>query len=429
MLSGSLRARLGLGRMAAHSSITRSLPPQQRVPMTDLAATRELFEIPDGVVYLDGNSLGPLPRATRERIARTLDEEWGQQLVGAWNAADWMGLPEKLGDRIGRLLNAPRGQVVVGDTLSIKVHQALAAALEASDRKIILTDHGNFPSDVYVAEGLAEALGRGHEVRRVEPDEIEAALDDDVAALLLTHVDYRTSRMHDMPTLTRRAHDVGALCVWDLAHSAGAVPVDLLGSDVDFAVGCTYKYLNGGPGSPAFLYAALRFAGSATPTIPGWLGHADPFAFEPSYRPADGVTRFRIGTPAVLQMAALDSSLDVWDQVDIRHVHEEAIRLGERLIAGVESRCGQELILASPRDPLQRGSHVSLRHPAGYAIVQACIARGVIGDFRSPDILRFGITPLYIGEREIDTAIDVLAEVLEQRLWDDERYRVRRAVT
>ena len=397
--------------------------------MTDLAATRDLFEIPDGVVYLDGNSLGPLPRATPKRLARTVDEEWGQQLVGAWNTAEWMGLPEELGDRIGRLLNAPPGQVVVGDTLSIKVHQALAAALEASDRKIILTDHGNFPSDVYVAEGLAEALGRGHEVRRVEPHEIEAALDDDVAALLLTHVDYRTSRMHDMPTLTRRAHDVGALCVWDLAHSAGAVPVDLLGSDVDFAVGCTYKYLNGGPGSPAFLYAAPRFAGSATPTIPGWLGHAEPFAFEPSYRPAGGVRRFRIGTPAVLQMAALDASLDVWDQVDIRQVHEEAVRLGERLIAGLERRCGQELILASPRDPLQRGSHVSFRHPEGHAIVQACIARGVIGDFRSPDILRFGITPLYIGEREIDTAIDVLTEVLEQRLWDDERYRVRRAVT
>ncbi len=397
--------------------------------MTDLAATRDLFQIPDGVVYLDGNSLGPLPRATPKRLARTLDEEWGQQLVGAWNAADWMGLPEKLGDRIGRLLNAPRGQVVVGDTLSIKVHQALAAALEASDRKIILTDHGNFPSDVYVAEGLAETLGRGHEVRRVEPDEIEPALGDDVAVLLLTHVDYRTGRMHDMSALTRRAHDVGALCVWDLAHSAGAVPVDLLGSDVDYAVGCTYKYLNGGPGSPAFLYAAPRFAGSVTPTIPGWLGHAEPFAFEPSYRPADGVTRFRIGTPAVLQMAALDASLDVWDQVDIRHVHAEAIRLGERLIAGLESRCGRELVLATPRDPLRRGSHVSFRHPEGYAIVQACIARGVIGDFRSPDILRFGITPLYIGDREIDTAIHAISEVLDRRLWDNERYRARRAVT
>ncbi|MEC8513538.1 MAG: kynureninase [Planctomycetota bacterium] len=397
--------------------------------MTDFAATRRLFQIPDDVVYLDGNSLGPLPRATPDRLARTLDEEWAQQLIRAWNTSDWIGQPARLGDRIGRLLNAPIGHVVVGDTLSIKVHQALAAALEASSRRIILTDHGNFPSDVYVAEGLAATLGRGHEVRRVAPDGIEAALDDEVAVLLLTHVDYRTGRMHDMAALTRRAHEVGALCVWDLAHSAGAVPVDLLAADVDFAVGCTYKYLNGGPGAPAFLYAAPRRADSVTPAIPGWLGHAAPFAFEASYRPARGVERFRIGTPAVLQMAALEASLDIWDEVDIHRVHEESVRLAEKLIAGLELRCGRELTLASPRDAMQRGSHVSFHHPEGYAVVQACIEHGVIGDFRAPDILRFGIAPLYIGDPQIERAIDVVAQVLEERLWDDERYRVRRVVT
>ncbi len=397
--------------------------------MTDFAATRRLFQIPDDVVYLDGNSLGPLPRATPDRLARTLDEEWAQQLIRAWNTSDWIGQPARLGDRIGRLLNAPIGHVVVGDTLSIKVHQALAAALEASSRRIILTDHGNFPSDVYVAEGLAATLGRGHEVRRVAPDGIEAALDDEVAVLLLTHVDYRTGRMHDMAALTRRAHEVGALCVWDLAHSAGAVPVDLLAADVDFAVGCTYKYLNGGPGAPAFLYAAPRRAASVTPAIPGWLGHAAPFAFEASYRPARGVERFRIGTPAVLQMAALEASLDIWDEVDIHRVHEESVRLAEKLIAGLELRCGRELTLASPRDAMQRGSHVSFHHPEGYAVVQACIEHGVIGDFRTPDILRFGIAPLYIGDPQIERAIDVVAQVLEERLWDDERYRVRRVVT
>ncbi|MEC7231397.1 MAG: kynureninase [Planctomycetota bacterium] len=397
--------------------------------MTDFAATRRLFQIPDDVVYLDGNSLGPLPRATPDRLARTLDEEWAQQLIRAWNTSDWIGQPMLLGDRIGRLLNAPIGHVVVGDTLSIKVHQALAAALEASSRRIILTDHGNFPSDVYVAEGLAATLGRGHEVRRVAPDGIEAALDDEVAVLLLTHVDYRTGRMHDMAALTRRAHEVGALCVWDLAHSAGAVPVDLLAADVDFAVGCTYKYLNGGPGAPAFLYAAPRRADSVTPAIPGWLGHAAPFAFEASYRPARGVERFRIGTPAVLQMAALEASLDIWDEVDIHRVHEESVRLAEKLIAGLELRCGRELTLASPRDAMQRGSHVSFHHPEGYAVVQACIEHGVIGDFRAPDILRFGIAPLYIGDPQIERAIDVVAQVLEERLWDDERYRVRRVVT
>ena len=397
--------------------------------MTDFAATRRLFQLPDGIAYLDGNSLGPLPRATAGRLERTLVEEWGEHLVGAWNVDGWMNQPSRIGDRIGRLLNAPPGQVVVGDTLSIKVHQALAAALQASDRKVILTDHGNFPSDVYVAEGLSATLGEGHEIRRVDPESVATAIDEEVAALLLTHVDYRTGRMHDMAGLTRKAHDHGAQCVWDLAHSAGAVPVDLLGSGADFAVGCTYKYLNGGPGSPAFLYAAPGKAASARPTIPGWLGHADPFAFEPSYRPARGVMRFRIGTPAVLQMTALEASLDIWDQVDIHEVHQESIRLGERLIAGVEARCGQELRLASPRDPAQRGSHVSFHHPEGYAVVQACIERGVIGDFRAPDIIRFGIAPLYLGDREIDRAVGTLSAVVQGRLWDEDRYRARRAVT
>ena len=397
--------------------------------MTDFAETRRLFQLPDGIAYLDGNSLGPLPRATPSRLERTLHEEWGQHLVGAWNVDGWMDQPSRIGDRIGRLLNAPPGQLVVGDTLSIKVHQALAAALEATDRKVILTDHGNFPSDVYVAEGLAATLGEGHEIRRVPPEGVASAIDEEVAVLLLTHVDYRTGRMHDMAGLTRRAHEVGALCVWDLAHSAGAVPVDLLGSEADYAVGCTYKYLNGGPGSPAFLYAAPDKASSARPTIPGWLGHADPFAFEPAYRPARDVMRFRIGTPAVLQMAALEASLDIWDQVDIHEIHRESIRLSERLIAGIEARCGEELQLASPRDPAQRGSHVSFHHPDGYAVVQACIDRGVIGDFRAPDILRFGITPLYLGDREIDHAVSTLTEVVQRRLWEADRYRVRRTVT
>lgn len=397
--------------------------------MTDFAATRRLFHLRDDIAYLDGNSLGPLPLGTPDRLQRTLHDEWGHHLVGAWNAAGWMVQPSDIGDRIGRLLNAQKGQVVVGDTLSIKVHQALAAALGANDRKVILTDHGNFPSDLYVAEGLVATLDRGHELRRVAPENVASAIDEEVAVLLLTHVDYRTGRMHDMAGLTRRAHDVGALCVWDLAHSAGAVPVDLQGTGADYAVGCTYKYLNGGPGSPAFLYAAPDLAASVKPTIPGWFGHADPFAFEASYRPAHDVMRFRVGTPPVLQMAALEASLDIWDEVDIHDVHRESIRLSERLIAGVEARCGEELGLASPRDPTRRGSHVSFRHEEGYAIVQACIDRGVIGDFRAPDILRFGIAPLYLGDREIDQAVEVLSHVVESRLWDQDRYRVRRTVT
>jgi len=397
--------------------------------MSDFTATRAMFDLPDGVTYLDGNSLGPLPRAATERMAQVMRDEWGQMLITGWNRAGWMAQPARMGDRIARLIGAEPGHVVMGDTLSVKVYQALAAALDMRpDRRVILSDSGNFPSDLYMAEGLIKALDRGHELRVVAPEEVEAAISDEVAVLLLTQVDYRTGRMHDMATLTARAHAMGALTVWDLAHSAGAVPVDLAGCGADFAVGCTYKFLNGGPGAPAFIYVAPRHADAASPALSGWLGHAAPFAFEPSYRPGAGIERMRVGTPAVLALAALEAALDVWDSVDMEDVRARSVALSERFIAAVEATC-PALELASPRDPVQRGSQVSFHFEQGYAAMQALIARGVIGDFRAPDIMRFGITPLYLDEADIDRATAVLAEVLNKRLWDAPEYHERAAVT
>ncbi|MGR3500257.1 MAG: kynureninase [Limimaricola soesokkakensis] len=397
--------------------------------MTDFQATKALFALPEGVTYLDGNSLGPLPKAAPDRMARAMTSEWGEMLITGWNRAGWMDQPAKLGDRIGRLIGAPEGTTVLGDTLSIKVHQALAAALALRpERRVILSDSGNFPSDLYMAQGLIEQLGRGHELRVVAPEEVEAAINDDVAVMMITEVDYRTGRRHDMPALIAKAHEVGALAIWDLAHSAGAVDVDVAAADTDFAVGCTYKFLNGGPGAPAFIHVAPRLIDEVQPALSGWLGHAEPFAFEPGYRPGPAIARMRVGTPPVLAMAALDAALDIWDRVDIDDLRAASLALSDRFIAGVEAAC-PGLELATPRAHAQRGSQVSFRHPQGYAVMQALIAQGVIGDFRAPDILRFGITPLYLDEADIDRAVEVLATILREGSWDRPEFHARAAVT
>ena len=389
---------------------------------------KDLFHLPEGMIYLDGNSLGPLPKATPARVMRTLQDEWGEMVITGWNRAGWMAQPMALGDRIGRLIGAEAGHVAVGDTLSIKVFQALAAALAMTDRTVILSDSGNFPSDLYMAQGLIAALGRGLELRVVEPEAVADAITAEVGVLMLTQVDYRTGRLHDMAALTARARAAGVVTVWDLAHSAGAMDVDLAGCGADFAVGCTYKYLNGGPGAPAFIYVAPRHAQTARPILAGWLGHDAPFAFEQAYRPGDGVARMRVGTPPVIQMAALEAAMDIWDQVDMAELRAASIALTDRFVAGVEAAC-PDLTLASPRDPQRRGSQVSFRHPEGYAMMQACIAAGVVGDFRAPDILRFGFTPLFIGAEDVDRAVDVIARVMRDRLWDDDRFRAKAAVT
>lgn len=397
--------------------------------MTDFTRTRSLFHIPDGVVYLDGNSLGPLPIAAEQRVAKMLRDEWGSQLIRGWNSAGWFVQPRKVGDRIGKLIGAPEGTVVMGDTLSIKVYQALAAAIALNPgRRVILSDSGNFPSDLYMAQGLIELLDDGYELDIVEPEEVEDAIDDSIAVLMLTEVDYRTGRLHDMKALTEKAHAHGALAVWDLAHSAGALPVDVTEAQADFAVGCTYKYLNGGPGAPAFIYVAPQHADAARPALSGWMGHEAPFAFDLDYRPGLGIERMRCGTPPVIALTALDAALDAWDGVSMDDVRAMSIGLSDLFIREVEGRC-PELTLASPRSGNKRGSQVSFRHEQGYAIMQALIARGVIGDFRAPDAIRFGFTPLYLGEADVLKAVDILADIMVNRLWDQPEYQRRAAVT
>lgn len=391
--------------------------------MTDFAATKALFHLPEGMIYLDGNSLGPLPKATAARVEQAVTAEWGEKVITGWNRAGWMAQPTALGDRIGRLIGAEPGHVVLGDTLSIKVYQALAAAIDlVPGRRVILTDNGNFPSDIYMAEGLIKSLGRGHELRIVDPEDVADHINDDLAVMMLTQVGYSDGRLHDMADLTAKAHAVGAVTVWDLAHSAGALAVDLQGCEADFAVGCTYKYLNAGPGAPAFIYVAPRHIANCQPALSGWLGHAAPFAFDLDYRPGTGIERMRVGTPPVLQMAALDSSLDIWDQVDMTALRAASIALTEQFIAGIEAACPM-LTLASPRDPEKRGSQVCFAFENGYAAMQACIAHNVVGDFRAPDIMRFGFTPLFIDAGDVDRAITVIAEVMNKRLWDDPAYK------
>ncbi|RKF05934.1 kynureninase [Oceaniradius stylonematis] len=390
---------------------------------------KQRFNLPDGMIYLDGNSLGPLPRTVPDRLASMVGHEWGEHLIKGWNVDDWMAQPVAVADRIGRLIGAPEGTVVLGDTLSIKVHQALSAALAMRPgRRVILSDSGNFPTDLYMAEGLIRQLDKGHELRVVDPEAVAGAITEEVAAVMLTHVDYRTGRMHDMDAITRLAHEAGAVMIWDLAHSAGAVPVDVTACGAEFAVGCTYKYLNGGPGAPAFIQVHPDIVDDVEPALSGWLGHDAPFAFEPHYRPASGIERMRVGTPPIIQIAALDEALKVWDDIDINDVRAASIALCETFIAEVEARC-PDLTLASPRDAAMRGSQVSFAFEHGYAAMQALIARNVIGDFRSPDIMRFGFTPLYIDEDDVRGAVDVLADVLDRSLWDDPAYRARGRVT
>ncbi len=395
----------------------------------DFAATKALFHLPANLVYLDGNSLGPLPKAAAARVHQTVTAEWGEMLITGWNKAGWMDKPTLMGNRIARLIGAEPGHVVLGDTLSIKVYQALASALELNPtRRVILSDTGNFPSDLYMAEGLCRTLGNSYSLQTVAPEALHDAIDEATAVTLITEVDYRTGRKHDMTALTARAHAKGALTVWDLAHSAGAFQVELAAARADFAVGCTYKYLNSGPGGPAFIYVAPQHANTARPALSGWLGHAAPFAFDPDYRPGTGVERMRVGTPPILQMAALEAALDIWDQVDMAALRAASLALTDQFIAGVEATC-PSLTLATPRPHARRGSQVSFHHPEAYAIMQALIAQGVIGDFRAPDILRFGFTPLFIDAADVARAITTLSDIMARALWDTPAYKIRAKVT
>ena len=397
--------------------------------MSDFFKTKSQFYLPKGMIYLDGNSLGPLPKKAQERIQYTLNKEWGDMLVTGWNKAGWMEQPNKVGDRIARLIGGGSKTVTVGDTLSIKIFQALASATNhKKNRKVLLTDSSNFPSDIYAAQGLVNMIQDNHELKIVSTDELIENINETVAAVFFTEVDYKTGRRYDAKKIIRAAKQNGSLVILDLAHSAGAIDTNLTELDVDLAVGCTYKYLNGGPGSPAFIYVNPNLINSLEPCLSGWLGHDNPFDFSLQFNPASGIDRMRVGTPPVIALAALEASLDIWDTVNINDVRETSIELTDQFINGVEKKCPM-LQLITPREPENRGSQVSFSFEHGYAAMQACIERGVIGDFRAPDVMRFGFTPLFIDSQDVEKAINTLEEIMSKDLWNDAKFKKRNKVT
>lgn len=394
-----------------------------------LAGWRDRFVLPERVIYLDGNSLGALPRATPARVASVVTQEWGQSLIRAWSDHDWIGMPLRIGEKIGRLIGAAPQSTVVADSTSVNLFKLLSAALTLRPgRTVILTEAGNFPTDLYIAQGLTTLLGREHVLRPV--DDPMAELGPDVAVLMLTHVNYRTGAMHDIGAVTRAAHAYGALVLWDLSHSVGALPLQLAADDVDFAAGCGYKYLNGGPGAPAFLSVAPRLQADLRMPLTGWLGHAEPFAFAADYQPAAGIARAIVGTPPVLSLAALEVGVDLLADVPMAALREKSLQLTGLFMDLVAQECaGYGFRALTPREPGGRGSQVSFEHADGYAITQALIARGVIGDFRAPDVLRFGAAPLYLRFVDIWHAVAALRAVMQSGEWRDTRFSVRRAVT
>ncbi|MVW71578.1 kynureninase [Bordetella sp. 15P40C-2] len=401
-----------------------------------LAHLKDQFDLPEGVVYMDGNSLGVLPKTAAARAAQVINEEWGTGLIRSWNSAGWFDLPARLGDKLGRLLGARDGELVITDTTSLNIFKSLAAALRIQQhkhptRRVILSERDNFPTDLYMIQGMIDLLQQGYEMRLIDDDlPLDEALDESVAVVLLSHVNYRSGRMYDMAAVTAQAHRQGALTIWDLAHAAGAVPVDLNGANADFAVGCTYKYLNGGPGSPAFIWVAPHHTQDFWQPLSGWWGHSRPFDMAVAYEPAGGVRRYLCGTQPIVSMSLIECGLDVAHAAGMEEVRKKSLALGDLFIELVESRCaGHPLTLVTPRAHAERGSHVSFRHPHGFEVMQALIARGVIGDYREPEVLRFGLTPLYFGYADVWDAVEILKDVLDNRSWDKPEFKQRTAVT
>lgn len=396
-----------------------------------LGSMREAFVLPPGVTYLDGNSLGALPRAAAQRVQQVVEHQWAQDLIRSWTQHDWIDLPQRTGDKIAGLVGAAADEVICIDSTSLNLFRAVAGAVRLRpERSVILAEEDNFPADNYIAEGIRWWRGTDLTLRHCPGEALADAVDETVAVVLASHVNFRTGRRLDMTALNRAAHAAGALTVWDLSHSVGAMPIDLHGAQADLAAGCGYKYLNGGPGAPAFLYVAKRLQEQFRSPLWGWLGHAEPFAFEPTYRPAPTIRAQQAGTPPILSMAALDAALDVFGAVDLHQVRTKSMALGQAFIELVEQRCGEMgMQLVSPKDPEQRGSQVSLRHPEGYAVIQALIARGVIGDFRTPDNMRFGFSPLYLRYVDIWDAVEALRDVLASRAWDRPEFKLRAKVT
>jgi kynureninase len=422
------------GRRRHLSSEPQAAGPPPAVLAADasdpLAGFRSRFSLPQGVIYLDGNSLGALPVATPGRLARAAEREWGESLITSWNVHDWIGAPRRVGDKIAPLVGANAGEVIVADSTSVNLFKLLAAAVRhQAGRRAILSEPGNFPTDLYVAQGLAELLPNCR-LRTVAADDITDAIDDDTAVVMLTHVHYKSGRKLDMAAITAAAHAKGALVLWDLSHSVGAVEVALNRCDADLAVGCGYKYLNGGPGAPAFLFVAERLQGALASPLSGWMGHAEPFAFDDAYRPAPGIDRFACGTPPMLSLLALEQGVDLMREAEPALIAAKAEALSELFIEAVLGRCaGLGLSLVSPRAFADRGSHVSFAFHDAYAVCSALIDRGVIGDFRAPDVVRFGFTPLYTRFVDVWAAAEILAEVMITQAWDHPDYRRRARVT
>ncbi|MDE1913979.1 MAG: kynureninase [Pseudomonas sp.] len=401
-----------------------------------LAPLRNQFALPAGVIYLDGNSLGARPVAALERAQAVIAEEWGNGLIRSWNSAGWADLSQRLGNRLAPLIGARDGEVVITDTTSINLFKVLSAALtvqrgRAPSRKVIVSEASNFPTDLYIAEGLTELLQQGYSLRLVNsPDELPKAIDQDTAVVMLTHVNYKTGYMYDMQAQTALSHECGALAIWDLAHSAGAVPIDLHQAGADYAIGCTYKYLNGGPGSQAFVWVNPALVDVVTQPLSGWFGHTRQFAMESRYAPSQGIARYLCGTQPIASLAMVECGLDIFAQTDMASLRSKSLALTDLFIELVESRCAaHDLTLITPREHARRGSHVSFEHPEGYAVIQALIARGVIGDYREPRIMRFGFTPLYTSFAEVWDAVEILGEILDQKTWDQPQFKVRHSVT
>lgn len=393
-----------------------------------LAFARRRFQLPEGHIYLDGNSLGALPAATPASLLDTAERQWGKDLIASWNLHHWIDWPTRMAAKLAPIVGAKPSELLIADSTSVCLFKLLAAAARARpERKTILSQEANFPTDLYVAQGLCDMFDL--KLRAVPANEVMNAIDEDTAVVSLTHVDYRSAAIYDMRFVSEAARDAGALTIWDLSHSAGAIELDLDGSRCDLAVGCGYKYLNGGPGAPAFIYVAERLQDDLRNPIQGWMGHQEPFAFTDDYRPVEGISRFLTGTPSILAMAALDAGIATFDGISMSNAQEKSRKLSQLFIGEVEERCGKEVRLASPRDPAQRGSHVVFGHKEGYAVMQALIARGVIGDFRAPDLMRFGFAPLYNSFADIVAAAEILGRILKTKEWDQPRFKTRAKVT
>lgn len=401
-----------------------------------LAHFKEQFALPKEVIYLDGNSLGARPKAAEELAKQVIMQEWGNDLINSWNSNDWWNLPTRLGDKIGQLVGAKAGETVVTDTTSLNLFKVLASAIHIQEeqdpqRKVIIAERDSFPTDLYIIEGFTQFLDRGYRIELIDhPDELADSINEETAAIVLSHVNYRTGYFFDMAKTNRVAHEKGALVIWDLCHSIGAVAIDLNGSDADFAVGCTYKYLNGGPGSPAMLWVHPRYQTRFWQPLSGWWGHERPFDMAVKYEAASGIRRYLCGTQPIISMSLIEAGVDIFLQTDMATIRQKSLALTDLFIKLIEQECQPyNLKLITPKDHHYRGSHVSFEHKEGYAVIQALIARGVIGDYREPEVMRFGVTPLYLSYSDIWHAVAHIKAVFENREWENPRYQQRGDVT